>query len=83
MEPKTRAEIQKAVEAALFDVAPDLEGTVLNESEPLRDAYDLDSMDFLNFIIRLHETLGIDIPEVDYPKLSTLGRAVDYVCQHR
>lgn len=34
-------------------------------------------MDFLNVIIRLHETLGIDIPEADYAQLATLDSAVD------
>jgi acyl carrier protein len=36
-------------------------------------------MDFLNFVIALHEKLGVDIPEADYPKLVTLDRAVGYL----
>ena len=38
-----------------------------------------DSMDFLNFITAIHHRLGIDIPEVDYPKLVTLDGAVQYL----
>jgi hypothetical protein len=36
-------------------------------------------MDFLNFVIGLHESLGVNVPEQDYPKLTTLNRAVDYL----
>ncbi len=37
------------------------------------------SMDFLNFIVALHERTRIDIPEVDYPKLATLEGAIAYL----
>ena len=36
-------------------------------------------MDFLNLIVTLHERTGIEIPERDYPKLSTLDAAVAYL----
>jgi acyl carrier protein len=36
-------------------------------------------MDFLNFVTAIHHRLGLDIPEVDYPKLVTLDRAVAYI----
>jgi len=47
--------------------------------EDLRDAIDLDSMDFLNFVIALHERTGVDIPEADYPRLRTLDGAIAYL----
>jgi hypothetical protein len=33
----------------------------------------------LNFVIALHEKLGVDIPEADYPLLITLSGAVGYL----
>jgi hypothetical protein len=33
----------------------------------------------LNFVIAVHHRLGIDIPELDYPKLVTLDGAVTYL----
>jgi acyl carrier protein len=36
-------------------------------------------MDFLNFVIALHEKLGVEIPEADYPQLFTLDGAVVYL----
>jgi hypothetical protein len=35
-------------------------------------------MDFLNFVIALHEKLGVDILEADYAQLITLQGAVGY-----
>ncbi len=48
---------------------------------PIRDQADIDSFDFLNFIIRLHETFRIDIPEKDYSELLTLSSAIDYLAR--
>ena len=45
----------------------------------LREALDIDSMDFLNFVIAVHHRLGVDIPELDYPKLVTLDGAIGYL----
>ena len=36
-------------------------------------------MDLLNVMIALHESLGVEVPEQDYAKLSTLNGAVDYL----
>jgi acyl carrier protein len=47
----------------------------------LREELDIDSMDFLNLVAALHERLDLDIPEIDYPNLATLGHAVDYLAQ--
>ena len=36
-------------------------------------------MDFLNFVTAIHHRLGVDIPELDYPKLVTLDGAIAYI----
>jgi acyl carrier protein len=36
-------------------------------------------MDFLNIIVAIHGETGIEIPERDYPKLSTLNDAIAYL----
>ncbi len=61
---------QIAPEADLDDVGPD---------EGLREALDLDSMDFLNFVIGIHEKTGIEIPERDYPQLASVEGCVSYL----
>jgi acyl carrier protein len=36
-------------------------------------------MDVLNLVTALHERLGIDIPERDYPEIATAARAAAYL----
>ena len=33
-------------------------------------------MDFFNFVLAVHDRLGVEIPEADYSRLSTLDGAV-------
>lgn len=63
----------------LSGIAPEADFSGISGNQDLREALDLDSMDFLNFVIALHERTGVDIPEVDYPKLRTLDSAVAYL----
>lgn len=75
----TREQIRDTVVKALTSVAPEIEPSSLRPDEAFRQAFDLDSMDFLNFVIALHKSLNVDVPEADYPRLATLDGAVDYL----
>jgi acyl carrier protein len=77
----TRADIERAVVEALTSVAPEIDRTSLKPDVPLRDQTDLDSMDFLRFVVEIHRRCGVDVPERDYARLSSLGGAVDYLAQ--
>jgi acyl carrier protein len=71
-------EIRKVLQEELGNIAPEMDIEKLDPSADLREALDIDSIDFLNFITALHKRLGIDVPELDYPKLFTLNGAVNY-----
>lgn len=75
----TEAEIRALVLEQLGNIAPEADLSAIDPEAPLRDELDIDSMDFLNFVIALHERLKIDIPEVDYPRLATIEGAVGYL----
>ena len=75
----TRDELRDVVVAELARVAPELDPTALRLDAPLRDQIDLDSMDFLNVIIALHDRVGVEIPEADYSNLSSVGAIVAYL----
>jgi acyl carrier protein len=51
----------------------------LRSEDDMRDALDIDSVDFLRFVAALHEQTGVDIPERDYPMVSTVARCVEYL----
>jgi acyl carrier protein len=72
------AEIKSMICDVLSAIAPEADLGSVTGDDDLREALDLDSMDFLNFVIALHERTGIDIPEADYSRLRTLDGAVEY-----
>ena len=72
-------DIRQAVLQALQDIAPEAEPESIDPAVNFRDQLDIDSMDFLNFVIAVHETLKVDIPEADYPRLSSLDGCVAYL----
>ena len=75
-------DIKKVVEEELNNIAPEADLTTVDPVADLREALDVNSMDFLTFITAIHQRLGIDIPELDYPKLVTLNGAVAYLTAH-
>jgi acyl carrier protein len=75
----TRDAIREAVVKALTSVAPEIDPSSVGPDDSFRQEFDLDSMDFLNFVIALHARLDVDVPEGDYSRLATLNGAVDYL----
>lgn len=73
------ADIRKLVEEELGNIAPEIDLATVAPTADLREALDIDSMDFLNFVTALHRRTGVDIPEVDYPKLVTLSGLMAYL----
>jgi acyl carrier protein len=72
-------DIRKAILEELGNIAPEADLAAVDPAADLREALDIDSMDFLNFVIALHRRLAVDIPEIDYPKLVTLDGAMTYL----
>ena len=72
-------ELRTRVIETLQRVAPEVEAEDLRGNVALRDQVDLDSLDWLGFLVGLHDELGVDIPEADYPGLVTLDDVVAYV----
>jgi acyl carrier protein len=75
----TEIDIRKVLHEELNNIAPEIDMSTVDPAADLREAMDIDSMDFLNFITAIHRRLGIDIPEIDYPKLITLDKAIAYI----
>lgn len=63
----------------LAGIAPEADLSGVGSGEDLREALDLDSMDFMNFVIGLAERTGLNIPEADTPRLRTLDGLVAYL----
>ena len=75
----TESEIRQVVQQALSNVAPEVDVNAIDPAKDIRDQIDIDSVDFLNFVIGLHKQLGVEIPDSDVSKLVTLDGCVGYL----
>lgn len=72
-------DIRAVVLEELGNIAPEIDMAAVNTSADLREELDIDSMDFLNFVTALDKRLGINVPELDYPKIMSVDGAVAYL----
>ncbi|MFM7505267.1 MAG: acyl carrier protein [Rubrivivax sp.] len=75
----TDQEIRALAAQVLAGIAPEADLAANGDHEDLREALDLDSMDFLNFVIALGERTGRRIPEADTRRLFTMQGLLDYL----
>jgi acyl carrier protein len=79
----TQAELKAILLAEIGNIAPEADLAATDPDGDLRETFDLDSMDFLNLVTALHKRLGVDIPEADYAKLSSVNAAIAYLAEHQ
>lgn len=75
-------ELKQTVLRLLGEIAPEADLAAVNPEVSFRDQLDIDSIDFLNFIVALHKQFQIEVPESDYPELATIEGCVRYL-QHK
>lgn len=79
----TRPAAERQIEYTLIDllrvIAPEADYEALDRSANLQEALDIDSFDFLNFLISLESALGVSVPEADYGQLVSLHDIINYV----
>ncbi len=59
--------------------APEVDFGAIDAAADLREQLDIDSLDFLNALIAVHERTGVDVPESDYAQVATLDAAAEYL----
>ena len=72
-------DVREEVISVLTRIAPELDPSELSDDALLRDQVDLDSMDWLNFLVGVHKRLHVEVAERDYASLRTLADVVRYV----
>lgn len=75
----TEEQLREIIVEQLSLIAPEADFDDLEDDEDLREALDIDSFDFLNFLIGLNEQIGVDIPEADYGKLVSMDDLTSYL----
>jgi len=76
-------EVKNLAVESLHQIAPDIEIDDVDTTLDLREAFDIDSMDFLNLVSRLAKELNIEIPEKDYPDMVASLDALENYLKHR
>ena len=74
-------DIDATVRALLGDLAPEADLDKLDPAADFRKALDIDSFAFLQFIVGLHDRLGVEVPETDYVRLRTLAGCRAYLAE--
>jgi acyl carrier protein len=77
----TKDRILFVIRDELSRLAPEIDFDAVDRDKPIQQEFDIDSMDFLNFITALHERLGVNVPESDYAKVATLKGALAYLAE--
>lgn len=75
----TDADLKQTVLRLLGNIAPEADMTQIVPNSSFRDQLDIDSMDFYNFVLAVDKELGVEIPERDYPQLSSLNGCIEYL----
>ncbi|WP_256378619.1 2-oxo acid dehydrogenase subunit E2 [Methylocystis sp. ATCC 49242] len=77
----TDTEVRESTLDLIDDLTPEADLASAMDTATTRDAFDVDSTDFTNLIVLIHNHAEIGIPDVDYKRSFTLGRAIAHTRQ--
>ena len=66
----------------LEGIAPEIDPAGVDHDVDLDEQLDLDSMDFLNWLIGISRATGVEIPQRDSTKFLTIDGAATYLVEH-
>ena len=79
----TEEELKIIIADILKQIAPDTDPAKLLPDDNIREKLEIDSFDALQFIVALDEKLGVETPEQDYGKITTMRTLVDYILEKK
>ena len=71
--------IKAGVLRVLTRIVPETQGEEIDPDVTFRDQFDIDSIDYLNFVLDVEKEFDVRVPEVDYPRLGSLDGSVAYL----
>jgi acyl carrier protein len=75
-------DLEQTVREVLHEVAPDVDAHAVAADADFHDDLGLDSMDVLNLAIALQDRTGVEVPELDYPRIQTVTACAAYLREH-
>jgi acyl carrier protein len=73
------SELRAIILTSLGEVAPEADPLAIDPAVPISDQVEIDSMDFLDFVVALAERTGVEVPERDYRELASVNGCVAYL----
>ena len=73
---------RKVIFDVLSDIAPEVDESTVDDDHDLTEQLDLDSMDYLNWMVGINEVTGVDIPQRDVSRFLTIAGAVAFLVEH-
>ncbi len=77
----TLDDIRHTLMGALTDIAPEIDAEAINPARPLRKQVDLDLADWLNFLVAVHQGLGVEISDAEAARLTTFDQLVAHCAE--
>lgn len=74
-------DIRKIIFTELAPLAPEADPAALAPGDNVRETLDIGSSDFPQFLIALSEKLGVEVPEKDYARFTTIEGMVRYLAR--
>ena len=78
----TTDEAKRVIFEVLTGIAPEVDPASVDHGIDLTEQLDLDSMDYLNWMLGINEATGVDIPQRDVSKFLTIEGAAGYLVAH-
>ena len=77
----TTSDAIEVVYDVLAGVAPEVDSDEIDTSVDLTEQLDLDSMDYLHWLVGINEATGIEIPDRDASEFLTIDSAAKYLVE--
>jgi acyl carrier protein len=75
-------EARNIIFQVLGEIAPEVDPSLVEDSVDLTEQLDLDSMDYLNWMLGINAETGVEIPQRDVSEFLTIDGAVSYLVAH-
>ena len=75
-------EAKATIFGVLAGVAPEIDPADVEHDVELDEQLDLDSMDYLNWLIGISKATGVEIPQRDASEFMTIDGAAGYLTAH-
>ncbi len=72
-------QVLQVLQKSFRQIAPEINFAEIDLNTALRDQVEIDSYDFYNLIVKVHEQTDVNVPDIELRKLNNLNELVKYI----